>query len=84
MEGKRGWAECGAPVAGLCAFPPVLSCRKARWIPSEVGLEVYAALFLLEVGALIEVSVHKEDGALIEVGVHKEVGVLIKSRGCFI
>lgn len=61
-----------APVAGRCALRPVLSCRKARWISSEVGLEVYAALFLLEVGVLIEVSVHKE------------VGVLIESRVCSI
>ena len=33
---------------------------KARWRPSEVDLEVYAVLSLLDVGALIEVSVHKE------------------------
>ena len=33
---------------------------KARGSPSEVDLEVYAVLSLLDVGALIEVSVHKE------------------------
>jgi hypothetical protein len=40
---------------------------KARWKPSEVSMEVYTALSLLEVGALSEVSVHEEVGFLVEV-----------------
>lgn len=40
---------------------------KARWKPSEVGLEVYTTLSLLEVGALSEVSVHEEAGFVVEV-----------------
>ena len=40
---------------------------KARGSPSEVGLEVYTTLSLLEVGALSEVSVHEEAGFVVEV-----------------
>ena len=54
---------------------------KARWKPSEVCLEVYTTLSLLEVGALSEVSVYEEVGALSEVSVHKEVGFVVEVEG---